>query len=109
MLESVDLFAILMQALHMGGIVSEVDGLVYGADYNPEQWSREVWQEDLELMRQAGVNLVSVGIFSWAELEPRLGEYRFDWLDEVMDGLAGVGIKANLANATASPPPATAS
>lgn len=79
--------------------------IAYGADYNPEQWDRAVWPGDLDLMQAAGVNLVSVGIFSWAELEPRLGEYRFEWLDEVMDGLAGAGIMANLANATASPPP----
>lgn len=87
----------------MGGILG--NKMAYGADYNPEQWSREIWDEDLELMLQAGVNLVSVGIFSWSHLEPCLGEYRFEWLDEVMDGLAAAGIDANLANATASPPP----
>jgi beta-galactosidase len=86
-------------------MLGSVTGLVYGADYNPEQWDSEVWREDLELMRRAGVNLVNLGIFSWAELEPCLGEYRFEWLDEVMDGLAAAGIKVNLANATATPPP----
>ncbi len=77
----------------------------FGADYNPEQWDRTVWAQDFALMNEAGVNLVSVGIFSWAELEPCTGEYRFDWLDEVMDGLAAAGVMANLANATANPPP----
>jgi beta-galactosidase len=84
---------------HIGG------GIAYGADYNPEQWERGVWAEDLELMRRAGVNLVSVGVFSWSHLEPRPGLYHFEWMDEVLDGLAGANIKANLANATASPPP----
>ena len=46
-------------------------GIAYGGDYNPEQWPREVWAEDVALMREAGVNLVSVGIFAWALLEPR--------------------------------------
>ena len=41
-------------------------GLLYGGDYNPEQWPREVWHEDVALMRAAGVNLVTVGVFSWA-------------------------------------------
>ena len=54
--------------------------LRYGGDYNPEQWPREVWLEDIALMKQAGVNLVSVGIFSWALLEPREGEYDFGFL-----------------------------
>ncbi|CAN7414904.1 beta-galactosidase [Microbacterium sp. LjRoot45] len=77
----------------------------YGADYNPEQWPRDVWQEDMRLMREAGVNIVSLGIFSWALLEPRPGEWDFSWLDEVMDLLHENGIDVDLATATASPPP----
>ncbi|MBP2421577.1 beta-galactosidase [Microbacterium imperiale] len=77
----------------------------YGADYNPEQWPREVWDEDVRLMREAGVNIVSLGIFSWALLEPRPGEWDFGWLDEVMDLLHANGIDVDLATATASPPP----
>lgn len=78
--------------------------LHFGGDYNPEQWPREVWQEDIRLMQGAGVNLVSLGIFSWANLEPRDGEYTFDWLDEVIDLLHAGGISVDLATATASPP-----
>jgi beta-galactosidase len=77
----------------------------YGGDYNPEQWPPEVWQEDVRLMQAAGVNLVSVGIFSWAYLEPRSGHYEFGWLDEVLDLLHQHGVQACLATATASPPP----
>ena len=79
--------------------------LRFGADYNPEQWPREVWREDMRLMREAGVNIVSLGIFSWALLEPRPGEWDFSWLDEVMDLLHENGIDVDLATATASPPP----
>lgn len=82
-----------------------VEGIAYGGDYNPEQWPREVRLEDIELMREAGVSLVSVAIFSWATLEPREGEYDFAWLDEMMDLLDEAGIKVALATATASPPP----
>ncbi|ASO21976.1 beta-galactosidase [Actinoalloteichus hoggarensis] len=80
-------------------------GLAYGCDYNPEQWPEEVWAEDMRLMRQAGVNLVSIGIFSWAKIEPRPGEYDFGWFDRLMDLLAANGIGACLATMTASPPP----
>jgi beta-galactosidase len=79
--------------------------VLYGGDYNPEQWPEEVWQEDVRLMRDAGVNLVSVAIFSWAKLEPRPGEYNFDWLDRVIALLWDNGISVCLATATASPPP----
>jgi beta-galactosidase len=79
-------------------------GLRYGGDYNPEQWPRETWPSDIALMQQAGVNLVSVGIFSWALLEPQEGVYDFTFLDEVMDLLAEAGIDVNLGTPTAAPP-----
>lgn len=77
----------------------------YGGDYNPEQWPRPVWDEDVRLMNRAGVSLATVGVFSWARLEPRPGEYDFDWLDEVLDLLHAAGVRVDLATATASPPP----
>ncbi|XVU30077.1 beta-galactosidase [Actinoplanes sp. CA-054009] len=77
----------------------------YGADYNPEQWPREVWDDDVRAMREAGVTIVSLAIFSWARIEPADGRYDFAWLDEVMDLLHANGISVDLATATASPPP----
>ncbi|MGJ9374129.1 beta-galactosidase [Nesterenkonia sp. CF4.4] len=87
------------------GWPGKVPGLGYGGDYNPEQWPQATRVEDVELMTQAGVNLVSVGIFSWAMLEPREGEYDWGWLDETMDRLHAAGVRVALATATASPPP----
>ncbi|WP_309134482.1 beta-galactosidase [Cellulomonas sp.] len=81
-----------------------LDGIAYGGDYNPEQWSRDVWDEDVALMRKAGVNLVSVGIFSWAMLEPREGEFDFSWLDELLDLLHANGVAVDLGTPTAAPP-----
>ncbi len=82
-----------------------LDGLVFGCDYNPEQWSRETWVEDVALMREAGVNLVAINIFGWSHIEPRRGEYRFDDLDTVIDLLHEAGIGVNLGTGTSSPPP----
>ncbi|HSK97868.1 MAG TPA: beta-galactosidase [Euzebyales bacterium] len=79
--------------------------LAFGGDYNPEQWPRAVWPEDLRLMREAGVTMVTVGVFSWALLEPAPGRYELDWLGDVLDGLHDAGIAADLATGTASPPP----
>jgi len=77
----------------------------FGADYNPDQWPREVWDEDVRLMKQAGVDVVSVAIFSWAKLQPGPDTWNFEWLDEVIDLMHANGIGVDLATATASPPP----
>ncbi|HJA03543.1 MAG TPA: beta-galactosidase [Candidatus Microbacterium stercoravium] len=77
----------------------------FGADYNPDQWPREVWDEDVRLMKAAGVDVVSVAIFSWAKLQPGPDTWDFDWLDELIDLLHANGIGVDLATATASPPP----
>ncbi len=77
----------------------------FGADYNPEQWPREIWAEDVRAMREAGVTVVSLGIFAWARLEPAEGRYDFAWLDEVIGLLHDSGIAVDLATPTASPPP----
>ncbi|WP_195552690.1 beta-galactosidase [Bifidobacterium pseudocatenulatum] len=76
----------------------------YGGDYNPDQWPEEVWDDDVRLMKKAGVNLVSVGIFSWAKIETSEGVYDFDWLDRIISKLGEAGIAVDLASATASPP-----
>ena len=79
--------------------------LAFGGDYNPEQWPEQVWADDVALMREAGVNLVTVAVFGWALLEPVEGSYEFGWLDRVLDLLHAAGIRVDLATATASPPP----
>ncbi|GAA3523800.1 beta-galactosidase [Amycolatopsis ultiminotia] len=82
-----------------------MDRLYYGGDYNPEHWSPEVHDEDLKLMAETGVSMVTAGIFSWAQVEPRPGEYDFGWFDEVLDKLAAGRVSVCLATMTASPPP----
>ncbi|GAA4978586.1 beta-galactosidase [Streptomyces hyderabadensis] len=79
--------------------------ILYGGDYNPEQWPEETWPEDIRLMKAAGVNSVTLGVFSWARLEPRPGVHDFAWLDRLMDLLHEAGIGVVLATPTASPPP----
>ena len=77
----------------------------YGGDYNPEQWPEEIWHDDVRLMREAGVTMVSLGIFAWSRIQPAEGVFDFEWLDTVIDLLHDNGIAVDLATATASPPP----
>ncbi len=79
---------------------------LHGGDYNPDQWLSmpEVLEEDVRLMQEAHVNCVSVGIFSWAALEPEEGVYAFDWLDKVIDRLWQGGIRVILATPSGARP-----
>lgn len=79
--------------------------LVLGCDYNPEQWDPSVWDEDVTLMREAGISLVAVNIFGWSDVEPHDGRFDFRRLDAVVDLLHANGIGVNLGTGTASPPP----
>ncbi|GAA0297785.1 beta-galactosidase [Gracilibacillus halotolerans] len=81
-----------------------VPHIAFGGDYNPEQWDEEVWLEDAKLMQEAGVNLVSVAIFSWSMIERNEDQFDFSWLDRVISILHDHGIGISLATATASPP-----
>lgn len=78
--------------------------LLFGGDYNPDQWPEAVWEEDVRLMKKAKVNVVTVAVFAWANLEPEDGIYTFEWLDRVLDKLYEGGIAVDLATATATPP-----
>ena len=66
---------------------------LHGGDYNPEQWidSKRIWDEDMRLMKLAGCNEASVGIFSWSTIEPREGVYDFSFLDEILDKIYAIG------------------
>ena len=79
-------------------------GIAFGGDYNPDQWPEETLDEDIRLMVQAGVNTVALAIFSWDKIEPREGEFTFEWLDHVIDKLGAASIAVDLASATATAP-----
>ncbi|KRD53633.1 beta-galactosidase [Microbacterium sp. Root280D1] len=80
-------------------------GLVFGCDYNPEQWDRSVWPDDVRLMQQAGVGLVAINIFGWSSINPARGVWDFAALDEIIALLHAADIRINLGTGTASPAP----
>lgn len=80
------------------------EGIAFGCDYNPEQWSPEVWDEDIRLMREAGVDLVAVNIFGWSHLQPGPDAFDFSALDDILERLHAAGIRVNLGTGTASAP-----
>lgn len=81
--------------------------MLHGTDYYPEQWLHrpEVIGRDIELMGEAGINAVTLGVFAWSELEPEEGRYELDWLDEVITRCGAAGIQTVLATPSAARPP----
>ena len=80
--------------------------LRYGADYNPDQWldRPDILRKDIELMKKANVNVVSLGIFAWATLEPEEGRYNLDWMARIIDDLYAAGISVDLATPSGARP-----
>lgn len=79
-------------------------GIHFGVDYYPEHWPRERWETDAELMQEMGVQVVRMAEFSWFKMEPREGEFHFEWLEEAIALLDKHGIKTILGTPTAAPP-----
>jgi beta-galactosidase len=80
--------------------------LLHGGDYNPDQWLKypDILEKDIQLMKQANINCVSMGIFSWINLEPEEGVYTFDWLTKIIDNLYANGIYTVLATPSGARP-----
>ena len=78
--------------------------ILYGGDYNPNQWPREVWNEDMRLFKKAGINSATVNVFSWAKLQPNEETYDFSELDDVIDMLGKENLDIVLATSTAAMP-----
>ncbi|MEU5319157.1 beta-galactosidase [Streptomyces sp. NPDC021056] len=77
----------------------------YGGDYNPEQWPQSTRDEDHRLFTRAGIDTLTVGVFSWSLTQPAEDTYDFTVLDGVLDRAAAEGRQVCLATGTAALPP----
>lgn len=82
----------------------KADRIYYGGDYNPDQWDEKTIEEDMRLFKKAGINLLTLPVFSWAKLEPEEGVYDFEWLDRIIDKIWENGIYVCLATPTTAQP-----
>ena len=82
----------------------KVHKILYGGDYNPEQWPEEVWQEDMRLLPKAHVDTLTINVFNWAKLQPSEGEYNFSELDKIMEMLKENHFNVCLATSSAAHP-----
>jgi len=78
--------------------------ILYGGDYNPEQWPKETWREDMRLLGKAGIDTLTLNVFSWAILQPSEDKYDFSTLDSIIETVSAAGMKICLATGTATHP-----
>ena len=90
----------------MSVLFPKIPALLHGGDYNPDQWldRPDILEEDIKMMKKAGVNTATVGVFSWSALEPQEGNFQFGWLHDIMDKLYENGIYTVLATPTGARP-----
>ena len=80
------------------------DKMLFGGDYNPEQWPEEVWNEDMQLFEKAHINSATINVFSWAKLQPSENEFNFSELDAIIDRLTKGQMEIVLGTSTAALP-----
>ncbi|MGI6652794.1 MAG: beta-galactosidase [Christensenellales bacterium] len=78
--------------------------IYYGGDYNPDQWDETTVDEDIKLFKKANINFLVLPVFSWTKLEPKEGQYEFDWLEKLLDKLYANGLMVSLATPTCAQP-----
>ncbi len=78
--------------------------ILYGGDYNPNQWPKDIWQEDMRIFKDAHINTATINVFSWAKIQPSEHEYYFDELDEIVDMLSKENYDIVFATSTAALP-----
>lgn len=83
---------------------SKQNTFLFGGDYNPEQWAEDTWQDDIDKLKQADINVATINVFSWALLEPQEDVFNFEQLDRIMSLLEHNQIKIVLATSTAAIP-----
>lgn len=83
---------------------SKFKRILYGGDYNPNQWEKEIWDEDMRIFRDAKINSATVNVFSWAKIQPSEEQYDFTELDEIIEMLSRENYDIVLATSTAALP-----
>lgn len=82
----------------------DMDHLTLGVCYYPEHWEKELWRDDLQKMKQYGIEVVRIAEFAWNQFEPREGEFTFEFFDEFMELASETGMKVIFCTPSATPP-----
>ena len=80
------------------------NSLTLGTCYYPEHWDRSLWREDLDRMLEAGIRVIRIAEFAWNKIEPREGEYTYEFFDSFLDVVEETPMKVIFCTPTATPP-----
>lgn len=87
-----------------GYLMKEIKRMLYGGDYNPNQWEKEIWEDDMRIFKDAAINTATINVFSWAKIQPSEETYYFDQLDEIIEMLSEENYDIVLGTSTAALP-----
>ncbi len=96
--------ALMISNVGLNGQSYQPDQILYGAAYYHEYMPHERLDEDVRMMKEAGISVVRVGESTWSLFEPRDGEFEFEWMDRIIDKMHEAGIKVILGTPTYSIP-----
>lgn len=84
--------------------IKKFQKMLYGGDYNPNQWPEEIWSEDMRIFKKAAINSATINVFSWARIQPSEEEFDFTTLDKIVEMLAKENYDIVFGTSTASIP-----
>jgi len=82
-----------------------MDTFLYGVAFYEEYMPEDRLEKDVQLMQQAGINVVRVGESTWSVWEPEDGRFEFAWMDRIIERLARAHIRVIMGTPTYSIPP----
>ena len=83
---------------------TKVNKILFGGDYNPEQWSEDIREKDMQMLRKAGIDIVTLNVFNWAMLQPDEETYDFSELDRTVERVIKNGMYICMATSTGAHP-----
>ena len=75
-----------------------------GVCWYPEQWPETDWADDVARMADLGLQVVRIGEFAWARMEPQRDRWDLGWMDRAVQAIADAGMRVVIGTPTATPP-----
>ena len=82
----------------------KLDKITLGTCYYPEHWPEEMWEEDLQRMLASGIEVIRIAEFAWSKIEPREGEFTYEFFDRFLEKAEKAGMKVIFCTPSATPP-----
>ncbi len=85
-------------------VMPKMDQLLYGVAYYDEYMPVERLDKDVQMMKDAGINVVRIAESTWGTMETAEGVYDFSHIDRVLKAMCDAGIKVIVGTPTYAVP-----